>query len=157
MNERARPLKTFADIMTKVGSFLFYWSGLEQGLTNAIAEMRASLGEDAKPVKGNLAKRLDIWVQLMERNVSDNEHLGVAMKVVTQALAIKDVRNIIVHGLRAGSSDDGPAFIECAIGGYEDPTGEIVRYSLIDLEHYTEGIDACRVSESCRPPCALCH
>ncbi|WP_430414040.1 hypothetical protein [Parasphingorhabdus sp.] len=146
MDNESQPLITFSHMMSKVGSFLFYWSWLEQALTDSIVEMRVSLGDEPKAVKGELAKRLTVWTELLERTGSTEEQVGVSKTVVAQILAIKDVRNVIVHGLRAGdaNSDTGAAFIECAIGGYENPTGSRVQYSMDDLENLTQGIDACR-------------
>ncbi|WP_422345411.1 hypothetical protein [Parasphingorhabdus sp.] len=128
--------------MSKVGSFLFHWSWLEQQLSKSIVEMREALGDQPKPVKGELKKRLDIWSKLLERTGVADDQLDIANAVVEQALTIKAIRNIIVHGLWGGDNDS-PS-IECVVNGYEEPGGKRVRYTLDNLEHFAQATDACR-------------
>jgi len=142
MNDQSQPFVTFADLMSKVGSFLFHWSWLEQELSKSIVEMREALGDKPMPVRGELKKRLDIWSKLLERTGIADDQIDIANAVVEQALAIKAIRNIIVHGLWGGDTDS-PS-IECVVSGYEEPDGKRVRYSLDDLEQFTQATDACR-------------
>lgn len=146
MNDQSQSFVTFADLMSKVGSFLFYWSWLEQGLSKSIVEMREALGDQPKPIRGELKKRLEIWSKLLERTGIADDQIDIANAVVAQALTIKAIRNIIVHGLWGGDthSDINNPSIVCVIGGYEEPDGERVRYTLDDLEHLTQATDACR-------------
>jgi hypothetical protein len=146
MNVQSQSFLTFADLMSKVGSFLFYWSWLEQGLSKSIVEMREVLGDQPKPVKGELKKRLEVWLTLLERTGIADDQFDIANAVVAQALDIKATRNIIVHGLWGGetqSDSDSPSIL-CVVGGYEEPDGQRVRYTVDDLEHFTQATDACR-------------
>lgn len=132
--------------MAKVGYFLFYWSLLEQSLTSSIETARVRLSLAPLTVRGTLAERLDSWLELTMRLPENAEQSETATAIRDQALALKRIRNLIVHGLQAGDSDpdDGIGYIRCAVGGYAQPTGDTVRYTMSELEHYTQGIDACR-------------
>lgn len=93
--------------MSQVGSFLFYWSWLEQRFLKSIVETREALGDQPKPVKVELKKRLDIWSTLLERTGIVDNQLYIANAFVEQALAIKAIRNIILHGLWGGDTGQG--------------------------------------------------
>ena len=151
MDPAPQPFVTLADLMAKVGAFMFYWSSLEQALTEAITATRDRLGRPHSNVGGGLGERLDLWFALLSDLPENLDKIGIARNVRHQALALRKVRNLIVHGLQAGSSmsESGPAFIRCAVGGYEDPTGETVLYTIDQLEHFTQGIDACRRAFRC--------
>lgn len=140
------PFVTVADLMAKVDYFLFHWSLLEQGLTSRIEMARVRLSLAPLTVRGRLAERLDSWLELITRLPENAEQSEAEVAIRDQALALKRVRNLIVHGLQSGDSDpdDGAGYINCAVGGYAQPTGETVRYTMQELEHYTQGIDACR-------------
>lgn len=140
------PFVTFADLMAKVGYFLFHWSLMEQQLTTSILTARERSGFEPGAVRGTVAERLNIWFELTSRAHENCNEIDIANAVREQALALRGIRNLIVHGLQAGDSmpDDGSPYIRCAVGGYEQPTGETVRYTMDDLEHFTQGIDACR-------------
>ncbi len=146
MSEEPRPFSTYADMMSKVGRFMFYWSLLEQQLKNSIEDARARL--QLKPVKvtGTLLKRLDVWEELAAQLPENVDKAAIASEVRLQTLALKHIRNQIVHGLCGGSSDpeDGEAHILCIEGGHENPTGKTIAYTLSQLEDFTQGIDACR-------------
>jgi len=137
---------TFRDIMAKVGEFLFYWSCLEQQLTDSIRRASSSLNHDPPALRGGLKERLDLWLELLPHIPDGQGNLHLASEVRDQALALRDVRNLIVHGVHAGHAapSEGTAHIRCAIGGYEDPDSETVCYTLDQLEHFTQGVDACR-------------
>lgn len=140
------PFVSFADLMAKVGYFLFHWSLMEQGLTASVLDVRNRAGLAPFPVRGSVAERLDVWFDLTSKLPENGENADIANAVREQALALRSVRNMIVHGLQAGDSmpDDGAPYIRCAVGGYEQPTGETVRYTMDDLERFTQGIDSCR-------------
>lgn len=146
MAAERQPFVTFADLMAKVGYFLFHWSLLEQSLTSSIEAARADLSLAPLTVRGTFAERLDSWLELAMRLPENAEQSETATAIRDQAVALKRIRNLIVHGLQAGDSDpdDGPGYIRCAVGGYAQPTGETVCYTMSELEHYTQGIDACR-------------
>jgi hypothetical protein len=140
------PFVTFSDLMAKVGYFLFHWSLMEQQLTTSILTARERSGFEPSAVRGSVAERLNIWFELTSQALENRDKIDVATAVREQALALRGVRNLIVHGLQAGDSmpDDGLPYIRCAVGGYEQPTGETVCFTMDDLEHFTQGIDACR-------------
>jgi hypothetical protein len=146
MHEQNPEFKTFADLMAKVGSFMLYWSSLEQQLTAAITECRTSLGLETSVVKGTVAQRIDVWFELVVQLPDKREHRGIVAEVRDQVLVLKDIRNLIVHGLAGGNSlpDDGEGYICCAVGGYEDSAGEIAKYTFSQLEDFAQGADACR-------------
>lgn len=146
MGEPKPSLLTFRDAMAKVGEFLFYWSCLEQQLTLSIQTSCKALNDTYVGPKGGLADRLDLWLQLLSRLSASQDELQIANAVRDQALSLRDVRNLIVHGVQAGSSAPitGSAYIRCAIGGYEDPDSETVCYTLDEIEHFTQAADACR-------------
>ena len=144
MTEAGRPT-VFADLMAKLGYFLFYWSLLEAGLPKSIQDMRKQFGEQEADLPPGLAKRLDIWRDLAERDRHHRDAAGLAAEVCTQALALRDIRNTVVHGLCGGNArpKSGRPYIACIAGGSEDPSQRIVRYSLDDLEHFIQAIDSC--------------
>ena len=141
-----RPVVSLSDLMSKVGSFLFYWSNLEKALTDAIRESRSDAGRPSGRVVGTFSERLNVWSELTIRLPGNEKKAELVDQIARQALSLRDIRNTIVHGLMGGNSmpKTGPAQIECALGGYENPTGETVRYSMEDLEHFAQAIDACR-------------
>jgi hypothetical protein len=135
-----------ADLMARVGAFLFCWAGLEQQLTSSIGEARAALDRPPSPVKGRLCERLDLWLELASALPENEGRLAVAQAVRAQALKLRKVRNLIVHGLQAGvgAPKHGAAGIRCAAGGYGAPDEGSVFYSVDELKDFTKGIDACR-------------
>ena len=148
MTEQNWKFLTFADLMSSVGAFMFHWSLMEQGLTDAITEGRERLGQAPSRVKGSFSERIDLWADLA-RAIKENEPtLSLVEEVRSQAISLKDVRNLITHGLCGGNSqpDKGEAHIICAVGGFENPSGDKVKYTLAQLEDFTQGIDACRRS-----------
>lgn len=120
MSEEPRPFSTYADMMSKVGRFMFYWSLLEQQLKNSIEDARARLQLKPVKVKGTLVKRLDVWEELAVQLPENVDKAAIASEVRLQTLALKHIRNQIVHGLCGGSSDpdDGEAHIMCIEGGH---------------------------------------
>ena len=141
-----QPVVPFSDLMSKVGNFLFYWSNLEKALTDAIREARSDADRPSGRVVGTFSERLNVWSELTTRLPGNDNKAELVDQIARQALSLRDIRNTIVHGLMGGNSmpDTGPGHIECAVGGYDKPTGETVRYSMDDLEHFAQAIDACR-------------
>jgi hypothetical protein len=140
------PRPVFADLMAKLGYFLFYWSNLEGQLADSIREARQELDFPATAAGGSLSERLDQWRDLAPRlryNMGGSETAG---EVVAQVHALRAIRNTIIHGLRAGDArpDDGSPHIVCVVGGTDGPNRETVRYTLDDLEHFIQATDACR-------------
>lgn len=146
MEAQSKPFLSFADLMATVGSFIFYWSLLEQELTEGIRQTRDRIGRPPSNIRGSVNERLDIWLELISQLPENQNKDVLASDVRDQTLALKDVRNLIVHGLQAGSSmpTKGTAFIRCAVGGYDNPSGEIVSYTIEQLKDFTQAIDACR-------------
>jgi hypothetical protein len=141
-----RPFVRFSDLMSKVGYFLFCWSSLEKALTDAIRETRSGAGRPCDRVVGTFSERLNLWRELTIGLPGNESRAELVDQIARQALSLRDIRNTIVHGLTGGNSmpDFGKGYVECAVGGYDKPTGEIVRYSMDDLEHFAQAIDACR-------------
>jgi hypothetical protein len=138
---------TFNDLMAKVGYFLFHWSSFELALADAIVEARRQLKHDPAAVKGAFRERLYLWTELAAQLPANIANADIVRDIRDQALALRDVRNLIVHGFVGGDAqpnDNTPASIRCAIGGFETPTGTFRTYGLAELEHFTQGIDACR-------------
>jgi hypothetical protein len=149
--EPDRDFKTFADLMAKVGALLFYWSGLEQELTSAIMDSRFRLELPLSAARGGLSERLAVWIELGSQLNENQGHLDIANEVRAQCLELRDIRNVIVHGLFAGDarSDSSAPHIICVTGGYEEPDSSSHSYTIEDLEHITQAIDACRRSFIC--------
>lgn len=139
---------SFADLMSSVGAFMFHWSMMEQGLTDAITEGRGRLGNTSAKVKGSFAVRIDLWADLAKALPDNDAAHSLIDNVQSQAMALKGIRNLITHGLCGGNSqpEKGEAHIVCAVGGFDNPSGKTIKYTLAQLEDFTQGIDACRRS-----------
>lgn len=138
---------TGTDLMAKVGSFVLCWSSFEVALTKAIQEARAKLRIEPTKIRGGLKERLDVWADLAAQLSENAGQSEIADKVCQQALKLRDVRNLIVHGIlgfNAHPDLGAAAHIHCAVGDFEEPTGDFVCYTMIDLEHFLQGVDACR-------------
>lgn len=134
-------------LMAKTGYFLLYWSMFEQTLGDTIVRARAQLGEPAHRVRGGLNERLNIWADLAERLPEGMARPDAVRELCAQALELREIRNLIAHGLNGGDAmptDGTSGYIQCVVGGFEAPTGEVVRYSLGDLENFIQAADACR-------------
>lgn len=141
------PHLTFSDLMAKTGYFVLYWSMFERALSEATIRARDRLGEQPSPVRGGLKERLQTWADLANRLPELAKRSDTIQELCTQALQLRDIRNLIIHGLDGGSSmpESGEqGYIRCVVGGFEAPTGEIVRYTTQDIEHFLQGADACR-------------
>lgn len=141
------PALTFNDLMAATGRFVLYWSSFEQELGRSIVETRKALGEETAVVRGGLKERLDLWLELTMRVGGSTERVDVARALCDQALSLRDLRNLIIHGVIGGHARPGdgePAYIVCTVGGFEAPTGEVRRITLEDLKHFTQAADACR-------------
>lgn len=148
MADRSPNFLTFADLMSAVGGFMFHWSLMEQGLTDAITEARELLGNAPAKVKGSFAERIDLWANLARALPENVTTPSFVDDVRAQAMNLKDIRNLITHGMCGGDSqpNKGDPHIICIVGGFENPSGVKVRYSFAQLEDFTQGIDACRRS-----------
>jgi hypothetical protein len=131
--------------MAPVGSFLLYWSMLEQELNADIAQRQKALGEASCQILGVLRVRLDAWVELVQREgVAD--WVKTANVVATSADKLRRHRNLIVHGL-CGAHANGPDYVPylvCRPGGFAALRGKERRYGLDELEDLTQAIDRCR-------------
>lgn len=152
MPQAARPI-LFADVMSKLGHFLFCWVSLETQLPQSIKRLRTDLAiADTPPLPNGIAKRLDLWQDLALAHPYHRDLLATVPVIRDQTLALRDIRNTIVHGLHSGGAGGGflhhrhrpEPHIACYVGGAENPTGETVHYSLDDLEHFIQATDACR-------------
>lgn len=146
MNEDPPPFLTFADLMSSVGEFIFWWSLMELGLTKSIEESRDRLGIAPAKVQGAFADRITKWATLAKDLPENRERGGLVDEIAAQALSLKNHRNLIVHGLRGGNSlpKKGEGHIICVIGGFENPSGKTVHYTISRLKDFTKGTDACR-------------
>jgi hypothetical protein len=108
--------------------------------------MRKELGIDDLPLPNGIARRLDIWHRLTLNHPYYKGYAETATVVRDQVLALRDIRNTVVHGLHAGDArpKSGSPYIACTMGGSDGPTGKTIRYSLDDLEHFLQATDACR-------------
>lgn len=138
-------LRTFNELMSKVGMFLYRWSTLEQQLNEGVVDARKRLQHNSYKVKGTFAERLDQWLKLAVELPENSDLQDLAVEVHDQAMALKDIRNLIVHGLQGGNSypPTGEGHIRCAIGGYDNPTGDVVKYTFSQLDDFVEGAEAC--------------
>lgn len=130
--------------MAATGRFILYWSSFELALTRAITH---SLDQRPARVRGALEKRLKRWRKMVRKLPGSAEHASTVDALCDQALQLREIRNLIVHGVVSGHArpDNGePAHISCTVGGFEKPTGEVRRITLEQLEHFVEAIDACR-------------
>ena len=135
-----------ADLMAKVGHFVFYWSALEQALAFGIDEANERLGNERTKIRGSTKERVERWFDLALRLPENEGKRDVAERVRDQVIQLVEVRNLIIHGLQAGEGRnlDGEASIRCAVGGYDAPTGNTVSYTINELDDFTSRIDACR-------------
>ena len=140
------PFVSISDLMASVGNMMFHWSTLEQALTEAISAAKTPAGQLASRVCGTFNERLDSWCALVTALPQNALKADLVAQIREQAVSLRKLRNTIVHGLMAGSSmpDEGPAYIVCTIGGYDNPTGETVEYTIDELEHFSQALDACR-------------
>ncbi|MDZ4690041.1 hypothetical protein [Terricaulis sp.] len=133
--------------MAKTGYFVLYWSWFEMALGEAISDARARLDEEARSVRGNLEERVNLWHALVTRLPENKDRAALADDLRAQALALRRVRNVIIHGLAGGdarSTLEGGAHIRCVVGGYEAPTGASEVFTMDDLQLFIDGADACR-------------
>lgn len=139
------PRPTLADVWAKLGRLLFHWSILERQLTEGIRLAQARLGSPTTGVAGTIADRIAEWYRLATMDPAYQAHPGMADSVRAQADALRKVRNDIIHGLVGAhaTSQAGLPSITCAEGGYDKPTGRLTCYTVDELEHITQGIDAC--------------
>ncbi|WP_367891427.1 hypothetical protein [Asticcacaulis sp. ZE23SCel15] len=139
------PVIYFKDLMAKIGYFLFYWASLEQELIRGIISARESAGMDAGNIPASMTDRLTTWRTAVCAQPGGAQYTEVADQVQRQTLALREIRNHIVHGLQGGISNapDGPHIL-CSVGKPNERHTETVTYRYADLEHYTQGIDACR-------------
>jgi hypothetical protein len=141
------PPVTFSELMSRTGYFLLHWSMFERALGEAIVDARQRLGVAGGPIHGGLKDRLGIWADLTEALSKNAGSADIVREICAQALQLRDVRNLIVHGLDGGNAlptRAEPAHIRCVVGGIESPTSEIVKYTAHDMEHFIQGADACR-------------
>ncbi len=140
------PFITFADMMSKVGSFMFYWSSLELQLSTGIKKARCALKQSDKDVCRSFKDRLELWISLTCQFPDNADKINIVKEVSDQTLTLRKIRNHIVHGLQGGNSmpDRGLAYITCSVNGYESPSEETISYTINQLEDFTQGIDACR-------------
>lgn len=146
MSEVERSL-TFTDLMSKVGYVLFYWSSFELELTKAIVSARKRLKLEPDVVPNGLNDRLAHWIELASRLPEYAADVQTANDLRDQAIALRDVRNLIVHGLVGGNAqprDGEAAYIRCAIGGIQASSSASKTFGMADLEHFIQGMDACR-------------
>lgn len=141
-----REFVSLSDLMGKVGYFLLYWSTLEQALTDGILEARKRTGVPAGRISGTFKERVDNWWDLATVLPDNANKAALAEQIRRQAFCLRKIRNTIVHGLMSGHSMPltPPAHIVCAVGGYDNQTGETLEYSIDDLEHFAQAADACR-------------
>ncbi|WP_135213180.1 hypothetical protein [Vitreimonas flagellata] len=141
------PPLALSDLMAKTGFFLSYWSLFEIELCTAITAAREQLGDHRRKMPDGLNTRLDLWLKLVRR-LPDAATLDPIVRAMRDdARRLRNVRNIIVHGLALGNAqpeDGGPGYIKCLEGGYQKPTGKDVRYTMADLEHFVQSADALR-------------
>lgn len=137
---------TCQDLHAAVGSFLFCWSLLEQGLTRAIHDAEVLQQSPPSRVQGGLVDRIGHWFSLVAQQHENRNRIDLAEEVRAQCLALREVRNLIVHGLMAADASQTykVPHISCALGGYEKPESERVHYTLEDLDAFTQASDACR-------------
>lgn len=137
---------TMQDIYAAVAHFLFSWSTFEQGLTREIDAARKVLNLPCSPVRGGLSDRLALWRELAAelRHCSGKE--AIMDKVIAQALKLRAIRNVIVHGLNGWNccpENGDPPYILCARGGHEDPGIGHLRLTFAELDKCIEATAAC--------------
>jgi hypothetical protein len=139
------PVIYFKDLMAKIGYFLFYWASLEQELIRGIISARIQAGMGATDIPVSMTDRLVAWRTAVCAQPDGTQYAEVADQVQRQTLALRDIRNHIVHGLQGGMSHspDGPHII-CSKGKSNELHTETVTYRYGDLEHFMQGVDACR-------------
>lgn len=139
------PVIYFKDLMAKIGYFLFYWASLEQELIRGIISARIQAGMGATDIPVSMTDRLVAWRTAVCARPGGSQYAEVTDQVQRQTLALREIRNHIVHGIRGDISPapDG-IYIICSIGKSDKLHTEAVTYRYTDLEHYTQGIDACR-------------
>jgi hypothetical protein len=131
---------SLSDLMSKVGALVFHWSWLEQRLSDALRE------HDPARAAGTFKERLAAWHELTAPPSATIERRELASAARDQAIELRRVRNHVVHGLQSADArpEKGPPTIRCLIGGHDDPAAGTVRYTVDDLEHFAQAMDACR-------------
>lgn len=131
--------------MAKLGYFLLLWANLETGLPRAIRCAREKLGIPDEPLPVGLALRLTAWQDLARADPRNRGRTVIAEDIRKQALALRAIRNTIVHGLQSGNArpEDGLPFITCISAHAQDTAGRCVRFTLDDLECFVQATDAC--------------
>lgn len=133
---------SYKDLMTRFGYFLDYWSRIELAISEVILEAENKSRSDWPKVSGTLDQRLQRWRAAMQR-YPDQERLD---EIVQQVQGLCKIRNLLVHGCAGGNSapsDGGEPHIRCVVGGWQKPSGEVRRITLIELDHYIDVADAC--------------
>jgi hypothetical protein len=134
------PPASLSDLMSKVGALVFHWSWLEQGLTDALRE------HDPARAAGTFKERLAAWYELTASPSETTERRELAFAVRDQAAALRRIRNHVIHGLCSADASPGrgPPTVLCLIGGHDEPAAGTVTYTIDELEHFAQAIDACR-------------
>ena len=67
-------------------------------------------------------------------------------EVISQIEELRSIRNLIVHGLAGVSAlpaNGAEAHINCMVGGWRAPTGDVKKITATELSHYIAAVDAC--------------
>lgn len=133
----------FRDLMASVGYFLLNWAGLEQELFQTLTTLRSKGLVADGPLPPGMKARMEIWREFVRESPELTAYAKLAVQVERQALSLREIRNHIVHGLRGVVTYvDGEPYISCSIN--DEITPRTIEYKYSDLEHFTQGIDACR-------------
>ena len=88
MTEQSVKFLSLSDLMSAVGSFLFRWSLMAQGLTDATTDGRERLNKAPVKTRGPFAERLDIWAELTKA-LPENEAIHHLVEDVhSQAISL---------------------------------------------------------------------
>ena len=134
------------ELMSKVGALMLHWSWLEQGLRSSLEDLRRQTGRSAERTAGTFNERLTAWHELSSLAHEAPEKRELAKAACDQAAELRRIRNHVVHGLQSADArpENGRPTICCLVGGHDDPAAGTVTYTIDDLEHFAQAMDACR-------------
>lgn len=147
MTESSTP--EFHELMASVGSLLFHWCLLEDGLADDIRRLRIESEGEANfiRVRGSFGDRMREWRGLLSQKTRRKPQLGEAVaELANEIEQLRRRRDLIANDFAGASAlaDDGQPCIWCAQRDRSAPNAETTRITQSDLMGTIQAIDRCR-------------